>query len=71
MVDGRVRLGRLGTEPEPPDMSAVVEAVGAMLPRIDYPELLLETTQDRHVRLHGAHLRRAPGPETWTSRWPR
>ena len=42
VVDGRVRLGRLGTEPEPPDMSAIVEAVGAMLPRIDYPDLLLE-----------------------------
>ena len=42
VVDGRVRMERLGAEPEPPGMPAIVEAVSAMLPRIDYPDLLLE-----------------------------
>jgi len=42
VVDGRIRLERLGAEPEPPGMSAIVEAVSGMLPRIDYPDLLLE-----------------------------
>jgi TnpA family transposase len=40
--DGRIRLERLGPEPEPAGMGAVREAVAAMMPRVDYPELLLE-----------------------------
>jgi uncharacterized protein DUF4158/Tn3 transposase DDE domain-containing protein len=39
---GRIELDRLGSEPEPPGMQAVRDAVAGMLPRIDYPELILE-----------------------------
>lgn len=40
--EGSLHLQRLGPEPEPAGMGAVRDAVAAMLPRIDYPELILE-----------------------------
>ncbi len=40
--EDRIELERLGPEPEPPGMQAVRDAVSGMLPRIDYPELVLE-----------------------------
>ncbi|GAB2488479.1 hypothetical protein GCM10027187_64630 [Streptosporangium sandarakinum] len=42
IVGGKIRQEKLGPEPEPEGLAAVREAVAAMLPRIDYPELLLE-----------------------------
>lgn len=42
IVDGKIRLDRLEAEPEPAGYKPVHDAVQAMLPRIDYPELLLE-----------------------------
>lgn len=42
IVDGKIRLDRLEAEPEPAGFKPVHDAVQAMLPRIDYPELLLE-----------------------------
>jgi hypothetical protein len=40
--EGRIELARLGPEPEPAGMGVVRDAVAEMLPRIDYPELVLE-----------------------------
>jgi TnpA family transposase len=42
IAGGRIELEKLGPEPEPPGTQAVRQAVAAMLPRIDYPELILE-----------------------------
>ncbi|MBV9026946.1 MAG: Tn3 family transposase [Streptomycetaceae bacterium] len=42
IVGGRIRLDRLEADPEPAGMKPVRDAVEAMLPRVDYPELLLE-----------------------------
>jgi TnpA family transposase len=42
IAGGRIELERLGPEPEPPGTQTVRDAVAAMLPRIDYPELILE-----------------------------
>jgi len=42
IAGGRIELEKLGPEPEPAGTLAVREAVAAMLPRIDYPELILE-----------------------------
>jgi hypothetical protein len=42
IVDGKIRLDRLEAEPEPAGFKPVHDVVQAMLPRIDYPELLLE-----------------------------
>ncbi|MBB4914904.1 Tn3 family transposase [Streptosporangium saharense] len=42
IVGGKIRQEKLGPEPEPEGLAAVRDAVAAMLPRIDYPELLLE-----------------------------
>lgn len=42
IADGRIALERLGAESEPAGTLAVREAVAAMLPAIDYPELILE-----------------------------
>ncbi len=39
---GRIRLDRLVAAPEPAGMEAARDAVAALLPRIDYPGLLLE-----------------------------
>ncbi len=39
---GELHLERLGPEPEPPGMAVVRQAVAAMLPEIDYSELILE-----------------------------
>ena len=40
--DGKLSLARLEAAPPPEGFQAVHDAVAAMLPRIDYPELLLE-----------------------------
>ena len=40
--DGKLSLARLDAAPPPEGFQAVHDAVAAMLPRIDYPELLLE-----------------------------
>ncbi|MGW3134917.1 hypothetical protein [Streptomyces sp. NPDC001139] len=40
--EGKIRLDRLAAEAEPAGMQPVRDVVDAMLPRIDYPELLLE-----------------------------
>ncbi|MET9644806.1 Tn3 family transposase [Streptomyces syringium] len=42
IVGGRIRLDRLQAEPEPAGYKMVHDAVQAMLPKVDYPELLLE-----------------------------
>jgi Tn3 transposase DDE domain len=40
--DGRLRVDRLDAEIEPTGMKSVRDAVDAMMPKVDYPELLLE-----------------------------
>ncbi|GGV57568.1 transposase [Streptomyces spectabilis] len=42
IVDGKIRLDRLEAEEEPAGYKMVHDAVQAMLPKVDYPELLLE-----------------------------
>lgn len=42
VVDGRLQLDRLGPVPEPPLTPVLRSLVAGMLPRIDFPELLLE-----------------------------
>lgn len=42
IVDGRISLDRLEADPLPAGYQVVHDAVQAMMPRIDYPELLLE-----------------------------
>ncbi|MEU0397191.1 Tn3 family transposase [Streptomyces sp. NPDC006208] len=42
ILEGKIRLDRLEAEPEPVGFKPVHDAVQAMLPRVDYPELLLE-----------------------------
>jgi hypothetical protein len=56
VVDRRVRLERLGAEPEPPGMSAIVEAVGAMLPHRLPGPVVGGRRRDRHVRRVHPHL---------------
>ncbi|WP_327591105.1 Tn3 family transposase [Nonomuraea sp. NBC_00507] len=56
-------MSRLEAAPLPEGFQAVHDAVAAMLPRIDYPELLLETHAktgmfDRMRHITGSHLRR-------------
>ncbi|MFE3453993.1 Tn3 family transposase [Nonomuraea sp. NPDC059194] len=60
---GKLHLSRLKAAPLPEGFKAVHDAVAAMLPRIDYPELLLETHAktgmfDRMHHISGSHLRR-------------
>ncbi|MCA2230443.1 hypothetical protein [Nonomuraea aurantiaca] len=60
---GKLHLSRLKAAPVPEGFKAVHDAVAAMLPRIDYPELLLETHNktgmfDRMHRISDSHLRR-------------
>jgi len=40
--DSRLRLERLGAVPEPPALASLRGLVAGMLPRLDFPELLLE-----------------------------
>jgi TnpA family transposase len=40
--DGRLRLERLRATPEPPALAPLRELAAGMLPRLDFPELLLE-----------------------------
>ncbi len=42
IVDGRISLDRLDADPLPAGYKVVHDAVQAMMPRVDYPELLLE-----------------------------
>lgn len=42
VVDGKIRLARLEAEEEPAGYMMVHDAVQAMMPKVDYPELLLE-----------------------------
>jgi hypothetical protein len=44
--DGTIRLDRLAASPEPAGMDAARDAVAALLPRIDYPELILEVAEE-------------------------
>jgi hypothetical protein len=60
---GKLHMSRLEAAPLPEGFKAVHDAVQAMLPRIDYPELLLETHGrtgmfDCMEHISGAHLRR-------------
>jgi TnpA family transposase len=60
---GKLHMQRLGAAPEPEGFKAVHGAVQAMLPRIDYPELLLEVHGktgmfDGMEHISGSHLRR-------------
>ena len=61
--NGRLHISRLEAAPPPEGFSAVHDAVAALLPRIDYPELLLETHArtgmfDGMGHITGSHLRR-------------
>jgi len=61
--NGRLHISRLEAAPPPEGFSAVHDAVAALLPRIDYPELLLETHAktgmfDGMGHVTGSHLRR-------------
>ncbi|WP_147312517.1 Tn3 family transposase [Thermomonospora umbrina] len=61
--DGRLSLARLEAAPPPEGFQAVHDAVAAMLPRIDYPELLLEVNAltgflDAMPHLSGSQARR-------------
>ncbi|MEU6719725.1 Tn3 family transposase [Nonomuraea sp. NPDC046802] len=60
---GKLHLSRLQAAPEPEGFRAVHNAVAAMLPRIDYPELLLEVHArtgmfDYFTYITGSHVRR-------------
>ncbi len=61
--DGKLSLARLEAAPPPEGFAAVHDAVAAMLPRIDYPELLLEVNArtgflDAMPHLSGSEARR-------------
>jgi TnpA family transposase len=61
---GKLQLSRLTAAPEPPGLKAVHDTVAAMLPRIDYPELLLEVHAhtgmfDAFGHISGSHARRS------------
>ena len=61
--NGKLHMSRLEAAPLPEGFKAVHDAVQAMLPRIDYPELLLETHGktgmfDCMEHISGSHLRR-------------
>ncbi|RPK48388.1 hypothetical protein EES39_09550 [Streptomyces sp. ADI92-24] len=40
--DGRLRMDRLAAMPDPPGTKEARQAVYALLPRVDYPELIME-----------------------------
>ncbi|HEV7900128.1 MAG TPA: Tn3 family transposase [Planosporangium sp.] len=61
--DGRLSLARLEAAPLPEGFAAVHDAVAAMLPRIDYPELILEVNArtgflDTMPHISGSQARR-------------
>lgn len=61
---GKLQLSKLQAASEPPGLKTVHDAVAAMLPRIDYPELLLEVHAhtgmfDAFNHVSGSHIRRA------------
>ena len=61
--DGKLSLARLEAAPPPEGFAAVHDAAAAMLPRIDYPELLLEVNArtgflDAMPHLSGSQARR-------------
>ena len=61
--DGRLSLARLEAAPLPEGFAAVHDAVTAMLPRIDYPELILEVNArtgflDAMPHISGSQARR-------------
>ncbi|MGH3194624.1 MAG: Tn3 family transposase, partial [Streptosporangiaceae bacterium] len=61
--NGKLHLARLEAAPEPAGFRAARDAVAAMLPRIDYPELLPETHGktgmfDTMQHISGSHVRR-------------
>jgi hypothetical protein len=68
--NGKLQMSRLEADPEPEGFAAVHEAVAGMLPRIDYPELLLEVHAqtarmdgqvsmfDCFTHITGSHVRR-------------
>ena len=63
IADGKLSLARLEAAPRPEGFQAVHDAVAAMLPRIDYPELLLEVNAhtgflDAMPHLSGSQARR-------------
>lgn len=63
ITGGKLQMSRLAAEPEPDGFAAVHAAVSAMMPRIDYPELLLEVHThtgmfDRFTHITGSHVRR-------------
>jgi hypothetical protein len=60
----KLQLSRLQAAPESPGLKAVHDAVAAMLPRIDYPELPLEAHAhtgmfDASATISRSHVRRA------------
>ncbi|MDP9843371.1 Tn3 family transposase [Streptosporangium lutulentum] len=60
---GKLQMSRLEAAPEPEGFAAVHDAVAGMLPRIDYPELLLEVHGqtgmfDGFEHISGSHVRR-------------
>jgi TnpA family transposase len=61
--NGKLHMSRLEAAPLPEGFKEVHDAVAGMLPRIDYPELLLETHGktgmfDQMGHISGSHLRR-------------
>jgi TnpA family transposase len=61
--NGKLSMSRLEAAPEPEGFGAVHDAVARMLPRIDYPELLLEVHGrtgmfDAFEHISGSHVRR-------------
>ncbi len=61
--NGKLAMSRLEAAPEPAGFGAVHDAVARMLPRIDYPELLLEVHGhtgmfDAFEHISGSHVRR-------------
>ncbi|MFP3969687.1 Tn3 family transposase, partial [Actinomadura fulvescens] len=63
IADGKLSLARLEAAPYPDGYQAVHDAVAAMLPRIDYPELLLEVNAragflDAMPHISGSEARR-------------
>jgi hypothetical protein len=78
IAGGRIELEKLGPEPEPPGTQAVRDAVTAMLPSVDYPELILEVNArtgmlDAFTHITGTDARVedldiSPWPGCWSPR---
>jgi hypothetical protein len=68
---GRLSPAKLEAAPLPEAYQAVHDAVMKMLPRIDYPELLLEVHATPACSARSATSPgRRPAGRTWTSAWP-